>query len=66
MEKLILKDNTERNYEVDDSKRFLNHLLEFHTLNGKANNSIHEENGFYFTVTSEMLEKLISFVKKLK
>ena len=65
MDKLVLKDNKERYYKVDNFKRFLNHLLEFHTSNGKANNSIHEENGFYFTVTSVMLEKVISFIKKL-
>jgi len=65
MEQLILKDNKGRNYTIDDPKRFQTHLLEFHTLIGKADNSIHEENGFYFTVTSEMLEKVTSFVKKL-
>ena len=36
------------------------HLLEFHVCNGEADNSIHEEKGFYFNVTSEMLEKITS------
>ena len=65
MEKLILKDNRGINYEIDDPKRFQKHLLQFHTLNGKADNSTHEEKGFYFTVTYEILKKVTSFVAKL-
>ena len=65
MEKLILKDNSTRNYVVDDPKKFQKHLLEFHVYNGEADNSIHEEKGYYFTVTSEILEKVTNFVKKL-
>ena len=66
MEKLILKDNSGRNYIVDNPKLFQKHLLEFHVYNDEADNSIHEENGFYFTVTSEMLEKVTSFINKTK
>ena len=65
MAKLILKDNSGKNYVVNNPKRFQKHLLEFHISNGKANNSIHEENGFYFTVTSEMLDKVSTFISKL-
>ena len=64
MEKLILKDNSGRDYVVDNPKRFQKHLLEFHIYNGEADNSIHEEKGFYFTVTSEMLEKVSTFISK--
>ena len=66
MEKLILKDNSSRNFVVDDPKRFQKHLLEFHVYNGEADNSIHEEKGFYFTVTSEILEKVTSFINKFE
>ena len=66
MEKLILKDNSSRNFVVDDPKCFQKHLLEFHGYNGEADNSIHEEKGFYFTVTSEMLEKVTSFINKFE
>ena len=65
MKKLILQDNKGKNYEVDDPQHFQKHLFDFHTLKGKADCSTHEENGFYFIVTSEMLEKVTSFVKKL-
>ena len=66
MAKLILKDNSGKNYVVNNPKRFQKHLLEFHASNGEANNSIHEEKGFYFTVTSEMLEKVTSFINKFE
>ena len=65
MKKLMLKDNRGKNYQIEDPKSFHKHLLKFHSLNGIANNSIHEENGFYFTVTSGMLEEVTSFVVKL-
>ena len=65
MEKLILEDKSGRNYEVNNPESFQKHLLEFHVYNGEADNSIHEEKGCYFTVTSEMLEKVTSFVNKL-
>ena len=35
-------------YEIKDIKSFKNHIVEFHTLNGLPDNSLHEENGFYF------------------
>ena len=66
MKKLILKDNRGRNYVVDNPKLFQKHLLEFHVCNGEADNSIHEEKGFYFNVTSEMLEKVTSFINKFE
>ena len=56
MKKLILQDDKERNCEVDDPHLFQKHLFDFHTLNGKAECSTHEENGFYFIVTSEILQ----------
>ena len=66
MAKLILKDNSGRNYVVDNPKLFQKHLLDFHVCNGEADNSIHEENGFNFIVTSKMLEKITSFINKLE
>ena len=66
MEKLILKDNSSRNFVVDDPKRFQKHLLEFHVCNGEADNSVHEENGFYFTVTEDLFNKVENFVLNYK
>ena len=62
MSKLILIDNSSREYLVKDPKRFYNHLIEFHAQDKKADLSIHEENGFYFTVTQELFKKVEKFV----
>ena len=66
MHKLVLIDNNGREYIVKDPQRFYNHLTNFHCSDKKGDNSIHEEKGFYFTVTSEMLEKVTSFINKLE
>ncbi|SVD97889.1 uncharacterized protein METZ01_LOCUS450743, partial [marine metagenome] len=54
MNELILIDNCSREYIVKDSKRLYNHLIEYHTKNKTVDYSVHEENGFYFTVTEEL------------
>ena len=61
MNELILIDNSSRDYIVKDPKRFYNHLIKYHTTNKKADHSVHEENGFYFTVTEELLQKVEDF-----
>ena len=62
MNKLILIDNSSREYIVKDPKRFYNHLIEYHKANKTAEHSVHEENGFYFTVTEELFNKVEDFV----
>ena len=62
MIKLILSDNNSREYIVKDPRIFYDHLIEFHTTNKLADNSVHEENGFYFTVTEDLFKKVESFV----
>ena len=42
-----------RKYKIPDINNFFKHLTDFHTENGHGNNSLHEENGFYFTVTED-------------
>ena len=37
-----------RDYIIEDLDRFISHLEDFHTVNGKADGSLHEENGYYF------------------
>lgn len=62
MSKLIIKDNNDNDYVVDDVDQFKKHLLNYHCTNGKANNSIHEENGHYFTVTEKLLQQVKNFL----
>ena len=66
MNQLIIQDNNGNNYIVDKPKQFKKHLIDFHTLKGKANLSLHEENGHYFTVTTKLLDEVNNFIKKSK
>ena len=66
MDELILTDNSAKEYIVKDSKLFYNHLIEYHTTNKIADYSVHEENGFYFTVTEDLLKKVENFVLNYK
>ena len=42
-------DNNGKKYLIKEINKFYEHLIEFHTDEGRANNSLHEENGYYFT-----------------
>ena len=66
MNKLVLIDNNSREYTVDDTKCFYEHLIEYHTTNKIADHSVHEENGFYFTVTEDFFNKVENFVLNYK
>ena len=63
---LIVRDNNGNKYVVDNPKLFRKHLFEFHTYNDKADLSLHEENGHYFTATSKLLNEVNEFIKKNK
>ena len=54
-----IKDIEGRDYIIEDLDRFISHLEDFHTVNGKADGSLHEENGYYFKVTQDFLEQII-------
>ena len=59
---LILRDNNSRKYIVMDPQCFYDHLIKYHTTNKIADHSVHEENGFYFTVTEDLFKKVEDFV----
>ncbi|HJO70705.1 MAG TPA: hypothetical protein QF428_03125 [Flavobacteriaceae bacterium] len=54
-----IKDIDGRDYIIEDLDRFISHLEDFHTVNGKADGSLHEENGYYFKVTQDFLDQII-------
>ena len=64
MKSLIINDNSGKKYEVMDIKRFYKHLVNYHTFNNQADNSVHEENGYYFTVSQELFDKVKIFIEK--
>ena len=45
-------------YVVQNMKTFKEHIIKYHTANGKPDGSIHEENGYYFKVDNEFYNKL--------
>ena len=55
----IIKDDFGNDFIIEDLKKFKNHLTAFHTIGGKADNSVHEENGRYFTITEEFYNKIL-------
>ena len=59
MNKIIIEDNYGRSFEINDLMNFKNHLINFHSYNGKADNSIHEEEGYYFTVNDEFYNMIM-------
>ena len=54
-----IKDIDGRDYIIEDLDLFITHLKDFHTVNGKADASLHEENGYYFKVTQDFLDNVI-------
>ena len=52
-------DNRGKKYIIKDIDKFFQHLIDFHTNEEqRPDNSIHEENGHYFTVTEVFFEKI--------
>ena len=45
-------------YVIQDIISFKEHIIKYHTLDGKPDGSIHEENGYYFKVDNEFYNKL--------
>ena len=61
MKRIFIKDNNGDNYLIEDIKKFKNHIFKYHSIDGKGDYSLHEENGRYFTVSIEfykMIENL--------
>ncbi len=59
MNKIIIEDNYGRSFEINDLDNFKNHLIKFHSYNGKADNSLHEENGYYFTINEDFYNMIM-------
>ena len=54
MNKILLKDNNDKTYVVKDKESFHTHILNYHS----SGTSIHEENGYYFTVDDKFRKKI--------
>lgn len=56
---LKIIDDYGKTYVVHDLERFKQHLVDFHSKNGKGDYSLHEENGYWFTVTPEFYDQVM-------
>ena len=54
-----IKDRNGQDYEIKDIERFAKHISKNHS----SGISIHEENGYYFTVDDAFREKILKFAK---
>ena len=54
MNKIFLKDKNDKNYVVKDIESFHTHILNYHS----SGTSIHEENGYCFTVNENFRKKI--------
>ena len=54
MEKIYLKDNHDRTYFIQDIKSFYSHIFKYHA----SGISVHEENGYFFTVDEKFRKKI--------
>ena len=54
-----IKDRNGQDYEIQDIERFANHISKNHS----SGVSIHEENGYYFTVDDDFRKKILDFEK---
>ena len=55
----LIKDDSGNDYKVKDIKSFQKHLFEFHA----SAISLHEENGYYFTVNDKFRKMIDNLVK---
>tara|TARA_Y100001935_G_scaffold189819_1_gene158051 strand:- start:1010 stop:1189 length:180 start_codon:yes stop_codon:yes gene_type:complete len=45
-------------YIVQDITTFKEHIIKYHTYNGEPDDSIHEENGFYFRIDDKFFKRV--------
>ena len=58
MKKIIIQDDSGNDYKVNDLKKFIKHIEDFHLKNGQGDGSLNMENGRYLTI-SPSFSKLI-------
>ena len=51
-----------KDYDIPDLESFVSHIKKYHTINGIPDDSIHEENGYYFKVNQDFLNALNNII----
>ena len=60
MNNATIKDYYGKDYQVTNLEKFKKHIIDYHSIDGKGDNSLHEENGRYFRITDEFIKKILS------
>ena len=60
MKKVIIKDDYGNDIEINNLEMFKMHLIEYHSINGRGDYSIHTERGGYFTINEEFYKEIMS------
>lgn len=55
---MIINDIYGNPFEIKDIKNFKYHIKKHHTIGGIPDNSLHEEEGFYFRVDEKFFNQL--------
>ena len=56
----VIKDDYGKDYKVSDLQAFKNHIEKYHSYNGKGDGSLHEENGYWFRVSEDFYNYIMS------
>ena len=56
----VIKDDYGKDYEVKDLNAFKDHIQKYHSVNGRGDGSLHEENGYWFKVTDKFYKYVMS------
>ena len=62
---IIIKVDYGRDYEVQDTEGFKNHIEKYHSISGRVDGSLHEENGYWLKVTEDFYNYIISLSCKV-
>jgi len=55
-----IKEDYGKQYTIKDLKAFKDHIKNYHSHNGKGDGSLHEENGYWFRVTEDFYDFIMS------
>ena len=55
-----IKDDYGKQYTIKGLKAFKDHIKKYHSHNGKGDGSLHEENGYWFRVTEDFYDYIMS------
>ena len=59
MDRHIVFDDNGKKYIIKNLENFKEHIIKYHTIDGKPDNSLHVENGRSFRVTDDFFKNLM-------